>query len=291
MPQELSFRSAGVRCAARLYEPEAGRSQRPCVLIGHGFSLTQDDGLETYARAFAEAGLSALSFDYRYFGDSDGEPRQRFDRAAQRQDWLAAYGFAQGLDGVDRDRIITWGYSFGAGHLVALTAARRIRPAAALVLAPFVDGLRRIAATSPGTIIRVLPPALLDAAGVRRTIPVTAEPGSLAAMNLPGEAAGFARAVPEDSGWRNEITAGVFATVALHRPWLRARRIECPLWTGLGARDITTDAESVRGLARRAPRGELHRYPFDHFEVLLPRPAASIAGDQIAFLGRVGLLK
>jgi pimeloyl-ACP methyl ester carboxylesterase len=192
--------------------------------MGHGFSLTQDDGLDTYTRAFADAGLAALSFDYRCFGDSGGEPRQRFNRAAQRQDWLAAYEFARGLDHVDRDRVIPWGYSFGAGHLVALLTRRRIRPAAALVLAPFVDGLRRIAATPPGAILEVLPPALLDAVGVRRTIPVTAEPGSLGAMNLPGEAAGFARAVPDDSRWRSEITAGVFATVQAQEVSPRTRQ-------------------------------------------------------------------
>jgi pimeloyl-ACP methyl ester carboxylesterase len=257
--------------------------------MGHGFSLTQDDGLELYARTFTDAGLTALSFDYRFFGDSEVEPRQRFDRAAQRQDWLAAHEFAGGLERVDGDRIIPWGYSFGAGHLMTLLTRRRMRPAAALVLAPFVDGLRRIASTPPGTIIRVLAPAILDTLGLRRTIPVTAKPSSLGAMNLPGEAAGFARVVPDGSRWRNEVTAGVFATVALHRPWLRARRIDCPLWVGLGEKDITTDPDSIRELARRAPRGELHRYAFDHFEPFLPEPAERIAADQIAFLERVGL--
>jgi alpha/beta superfamily hydrolase len=30
--------------------------------------------LDAYAEAFAEAGYHALVFDYRHFGDSEGEP-------------------------------------------------------------------------------------------------------------------------------------------------------------------------------------------------------------------------
>ncbi len=258
--------------------------------MGHGFSLTQRDGLGSFAEVFAGAGVPAMSFDYRYFGDSGGEPRRRFRRSEQRADWLAAYRFASQLDGVDPDRIVPWGYSFGAGHLTTLLASGEIRPCAALMLAPFVDGLRRILATPPASILRLLPAAALDAAGVRRMIPVTGAPSDAAAMNFAGEAEGFERAVASDSTWENEISAGVLATVAFHRPWLRARGIECPLWVGLGTADITTEADSVRGLAMRARRGELHRYALDHFELLLPPHAESIAGDQIDFLSRIGLL-
>lgn len=289
MYRELEFSSEGVRCAARLFEPEGPRRLRPCVLMGHGFSLTTDDGLGRFGAAFAAAGLVAFAFDYRYFGRSGGEPRQRFRRAEQRQDWLAAHRMAAGLPGVDRERIVPWGYSFGGGHLVRLLAEGRLRAPAAIVLTPFVDGLRRVLAMRPGDLARVAPAAVADALGIRRTLPVAAEPGTAAAMSFPGEARGFARAVPAGSSWRNEVGAGVLATVALHRPWLRAKRIACPLWVGLGERDVTADPESVRGLARRAPRGELHRYPYDHFEPLLAENAPRLAADQVAFLRRVGL--
>lgn len=290
MPRELEFWSEGVACAARLYEPDSGSSPWPCILMGHGFSLTIDDGLELYARHFTAAGLAVVAFDYRFLGHSGGEPRQRFRPREQQQDWLAAASFAAGLDAVDPARLIPWGYSFGGGHLVALLAAGRIAAPAAITLVPFVDGLRRALSLDPAGALRSIGPALLDAAGIARTIPATAEPGSVGAMTFPGEAAGFERAVPEGSAWRNEIGAGVLATVALHRPFKRAGRIAAPLWVGFGEADITSHPDSVRGLARRAQRGELHRYPLDHFEVLLPEHAGAIAADQLAFLGRLDLL-
>jgi len=33
--------------------------------------------IDFFARRFAEAGMAALLFDYRFFGASGGEPRQR----------------------------------------------------------------------------------------------------------------------------------------------------------------------------------------------------------------------
>ena len=64
----------------------------------------------------------------------------------------------------------------------------------------------------------------------------------------------------------------------------------CPLWVGLGERDISVHKPAVERLAERAPRGELHRYDADHFDGFLGELPARIAGDQVAFLAREGLL-
>jgi dienelactone hydrolase len=77
---DVTFESAGTRCAAWLYRPvESGGGPAPCVVLAHGFSGVRDQRLDAYAERFAQAGLAALVFDYRYFGDSDGEPRQLLD--------------------------------------------------------------------------------------------------------------------------------------------------------------------------------------------------------------------
>ena len=71
-----------------------------------------------------------LVFDHRYLGDSGGEPRQRFRKRDQLQDWRSAVSFARTLDGVDPERIVLWGFSFSGGHVVengrrAMRASRR----------------------------------------------------------------------------------------------------------------------------------------------------------------------
>lgn len=281
--EELSFTSGGERCAAWRYGDGP-----TCVVMANGFSLTRHDGLPHYAEALAEAGASVLVFDHRHLGDSGGERRQRFRSAEQLEDWRNAIAYARGLDGVQR--IVLWGFSFSGGHVVKLAAQDGAGLAAALVHAPFLDGLARVLATRPGLVAWMLPRALADLAGRHTLIPVTAEPGGRGAMSLPGEAAGFAASVGPGSPWRNEISPGVFATIALHKPVARAGRISIPLWVGVGERDITVSAAAVERLAQRAPDAELHRYPLDHFEPLLAAGARRIADDQVGFLRRRGLL-
>src|ERR1051325_4636739 len=102
----------------------------------------------------------------------------------------------------------------------------------------------------------------------------------MAAMAFAGEADGFAAVVPPGSPWRNEISPGVFLTVALHRPVARAKKVTCPLWLGLGERDITVSGKAITRLAARAPQAELHRYPHDHFQLVLGgRGTAPNLGD------------
>lgn len=283
-----TFISSGTECAGWLYRPEGAKGDVPCVVMAHGFSLTRGDGLPYFAERFARAGLATFVFDYRFLGDSGGQPRQRIRQPEQRIDWLAAYTYAAGIEGVDSSRMAVWGYSMSGGHLAHLLGHGRIKPQAALFLAPFVDGLKRVLSSPPRTLGMVFPRALVDSLGRHHTIPATGEPGELGCMTLPGEAAGFARAVPEGSRWRDEASPGVFTAVALHRPWKKAKKIECPIWVGRGEQDITVDPGAVKKLADRAPRGQFHAYEGDHFD-LIAQEAERIADDQAAFLGSCGI--
>ncbi len=257
--------------------------------MAHGFSLTRHDGLPAYAERLAAAGAAVLVFDHRYLGDSGGVPRQRFRTLAQRQDWRAAVEFARRLDGVDPSRIVLWGFSFSGGVAVQ-TAAADARIAAVLALCPMLDGLSRALGTPPALSAWLLPRALADLLGRHNLVPVTGQPGGRAAMTLAGEADGFAAAVPKGSPWRNEISPGVFATVSLQRPVTQARRIAMPLWLGRGEHDVSVSGRAIERLAARAPAAELVRYPYDHFGAFIGDAPERVAGDQIDFLRRRGVL-
>jgi pimeloyl-ACP methyl ester carboxylesterase len=257
--------------------------------MGHGFSLTRHDSLDWYAEVFAAAGLAVLVFDYRHFGDSGGEPRQRFRRRLQVEDFHNAISFARAQPAVDPTRVAVWGFSFGGAHAVEMGIADAT-VAAVMVVCPFVDGLRRVRATRPGLAAWLIPRAFVDQLGRHALIPVTALPGERGAMSLPGEAEGFAATVPEGSPWQNQISPAIFLTVGLYRPFVRASELPMPLWVGMGERDITTAGSSVQRLAETAPQGELHRYPVDHFGPFQEQSARQIAGDQVKFLRRTQVL-
>ncbi|MCW2749352.1 MAG: alpha/beta hydrolase [Aeromicrobium sp.] len=289
--EDVSFPSGKDTCAAWLYRPEGADSATPCVVMAHGFSMTRHEGLETYAEALARAGAAVVVFDHRYLGDSGGQPRQHFRIKKQARDYEAAVSYARGLPGINPERIIVWGFSFSGGTAVNV-AANDPRIAGVMLMCPFLDGTPRVLGTirrTPLVAVRVMARAIKDLAGSHTLIPVTGPPGALAAMAFEGEAEGFAASAPAASPWRNEISPGIFATVALHRPVRKASKLGMPVWVGLGERDITVSRKAIERLAAKASRAELHRYDVDHFEPFYGKDPATIAADQADWLSRTGL--
>lgn len=307
---ELTFDSDGMACAAYLYWPAApsggevprapraprgdvSRGHVPCVVMAHGFGGTRDDGLPAYARRFAEAGLAVLLFDYRHLGASAGEPRQLIDVGRQHEDYHAAVRFARSLEGVDPDRIVLWGSSFSAGHVVAV-AARDFRVAAVIAQIPYADGLAATRQIMLRTMFRLAVVAVRDAvAGLLGRppvlVPVIGSPGQVAVITAPEAEPGMRALVPTDSRWRNEVTARTLLTLPLYRPLSRVDHLGMPVLVCVADDDrITPPGPAVR-MADRAPRGELRRYPVGHFKVYQGETFQQVVGDQVGFLRQHGL--
>ncbi|MDQ5809115.1 MAG: alpha/beta fold hydrolase, partial [Actinomycetota bacterium] len=135
---DVTFTSGGLRCAAWLHLPE-GEGPFPCVVMAHGFGGTRRDSIDPFAERFAAAGIAALVFDYRHFGESEGEPRQLLDLGLQQEDYRAAIAYVRSRAEVDAARIAVWGTSFSGGHAIHL-GARDPSLAAAVAQTPMVDG-------------------------------------------------------------------------------------------------------------------------------------------------------
>ncbi|GAA5147495.1 hypothetical protein GCM10023321_08430 [Pseudonocardia eucalypti] len=156
---EVAFPSSGDECRAWLFLPETGRA--PLVILGHGLGGTREDGLEPFARRFAEAGIAALVFAYRHFGDSGGQPRQLLDIGRQLEDRAAALAYARVPREIDPTRIALWGTSFGGGH-VQTAAARDGGVAAVVSQCPFTDGIAATGAAHPLSLLGSARLALRD---------------------------------------------------------------------------------------------------------------------------------
>lgn len=109
--------------ALTLWRPAAtGESRLPLIILCHGFCGVRGLLLPAYAGAFVRAGFAAITFDYRGFGDSEGE-RGRLLPALQAEDILTVTEWARMQPGIHRRRIGLWGTSLGGGH-VFVAAAR-----------------------------------------------------------------------------------------------------------------------------------------------------------------------
>jgi len=287
---DVRFDSGGTSCAAWLYRPDGGRSRAPCVILAHGFSGVRDQRLDAFAERFAEAGIAALAFDYRHFGDSGGEPRQLVDLGRQLEDWRAAVAFAGSLDGVDPARIAAWGGSLGGGHVMML-AARDPRLAAAVAQAPFADGLISLPSLGLVQTLRLTREGLRDQLRALRgrpphLIPVVGPAGTVRVLSAPSAEPGFRAITPRETTWRNEVAARVALRLAAYRPARQARRIRGPILFCLADGDDLTATRLALKAAERATRAEVRRYPCGHFDVYVGAWFERTVADQTAFLTR-----
>ena len=281
---EVGFVSGGVRCAGTLYRPDRGAGSVACVVMGPGGTLTRRDGMPAYAERFAAAGLAALAFDYRHWGDSGGEPRRWFSVRDQLEDWREAVAYARTLDGVDPDRIALWGMSFAGGH-VLLTAAEDPRIAAVVSIAPVADGVAfNLRPAPPGVVVRGLWRAVREVVTRRPvTVPVAGPPGTLAANAAPEALRGF-EALTAGSDWRNEVNSSPALAMFGYRPVRRAGDIKAPVLFQVGEHDGMAPFAPIEKAAATAPHAQLVRYPMDHFGCFSAEHIDRVAADQIEFL-------
>lgn len=295
--QDTTFLSNGVRCAAWHY----GDAQRPsstCIVMAHGFGATRHYGLDPYARRFRREGYDVLLFDYRHFGDSEGEPRGLIKVKRQHADWHAAITHARALG---YERIVLWGSSFAGGHVLHV-AADRPDVSAVISQVPHISGL----ATSLAKPLRELPQAigaiLLDAmsslVGRRHYIAAFGPVGSFAAMSTPGAYNSLVRMLPRDENgnasptWRayfdrnNRVAALALVETLLYSPGSRAEQIRCPVLLQAGRNDHTTPFDAARKAAERVLDCEFRAHNVDHFDVYLDQGFEAVVREQIDFLRR-----
>jgi fermentation-respiration switch protein FrsA (DUF1100 family) len=130
-----------------LFVPQDGDRPRAAITMAHGYAGVKEQGIEPFAKAFADAGFVVLLHDHRNFGASDGAIRGDVDPWRQIADWRYAISFLESLAGVDAKRIGLWGTSYAGGHAIVLGATdRRLRAIVSQVptISGFEQGQRRI---------------------------------------------------------------------------------------------------------------------------------------------------
>jgi len=288
--EEITFGSGDSFCRGSLVRPRSDEDPAPLVILGHGLGATREMRLDAYAERFAEAGIAALTFTYRHFGDSGGEPRQLLSISRQLDDWEAALEFGRTLPGIDRKRMAVWGSSFGGGHAITV-ASRHPELAAAVAQCPFTDGLASSAAYGPVSSIKTLPRLAADLGSMVTgrppvTIPVAGSPGEVALMNAPDALGGYLGLVPEQSSFVNSAAARIIPRLIAYRPGMKAAKVRIPIMFCVSLTDSVAPARPTLRHARRAPRGEIKTYDAGHFEFYVGDAFEEISTDQTEFLVR-----
>ena len=127
--QVVSFFSEGAKLKGLLRLPTEGDGPWPGIVQGPGWMGLHDSKLyERYHQSFTDAGYAVLVFDYRGFGDSEGERGLVFP-LRQAEDVRNAITYMQTREEVDPNRIGLFG-SAGTGGAIPIYVAsidRRVK--------------------------------------------------------------------------------------------------------------------------------------------------------------------
>lgn len=131
--QDVRFTSHGETLAGHLFLPghPAPTRGHPALVLAGPWTQVKEQTADTYAARLAERGFAALSFDFRHWGESGGEPRCYEAAGDKIEDLGAAVSYLSSIEEVDGARIGAFGVCFGAGYVLG-TAARddRVRAVA-----------------------------------------------------------------------------------------------------------------------------------------------------------------
>jgi pimeloyl-ACP methyl ester carboxylesterase len=254
--------------------PPQGPPSGAAIVLAHGAGGVKEAGLDPFARAFAADGHTALVFDYRHWGSSDGMPREFLNLRRQREDYESVIAFARGMADVDAAKVFIWGTSFAGMHAVGV-AARDPKLAGAIAQSPLVDGLAGASNVPILGALRVAGRAIADVFGSLlgrepRYIPVTTDPGTVGLIATPDAQPGremILRTLPADVNWPNRITARSLFNIARSRPARRAADIRCPFLMIVAQHDTMAPTKPAAKAAARAPRGQLFRSQGEHYDV------------------------
>lgn len=258
----------------------------PTILMGQGFATLWQFGTAGFIEAFNKAGFAVMTFDYRHFGASTGEPRQLIDINAQIEDWHCVLDFMLTDGRIDADRIGLWGSSLGGGHAISI-AARRDEAKALVVQVPHCAARMVKHDVAPGQMLQAALHIGLDkiknALGLAPHYVAVAKENGYCALPFPGWAAAYQRLVPANAEWINGIPARSLMAGMEYNPIDVAANVVCPTLFVFGSRDAGVPRESVEATIKRIRHAEAYCFNGDHFSVYEGPLHEDILARELAF--------
>jgi fermentation-respiration switch protein FrsA (DUF1100 family) len=112
--KNVAFYSRGSKLVGNLYAPTSGRG--PGVIVMGSWLTVKEQMPSNYAPLVEAAGLTALTFDFRGFGESEGEPRDVESPRDKAEDIRNAAAFLRTRSEVDPERVGVLAICASAGY-------------------------------------------------------------------------------------------------------------------------------------------------------------------------------
>ncbi len=268
-----------------LFVPANKKGGLPAISMAHGYAGVKEQGIEPFARVFADAGFVVLLHDHRNFGASDGAIRHDIDPWQQIADWRRAISYLEAQPDVDATRIGVWGTSYAGGHVLVLGATdRRVRAVVSQVptISGFEQGLRRIPPDAIAAIEAVFsederalfrgePPRRQAVVGTDTSVPASYRAKDAIDFYLQPIGAGI---------WENVVTVRSTRAARMYEPGIWLPRVSpTPLLLVVALNDTITVTDLALAAYERALQPKkLVTIPGGHFDPYLGQfPTSSAA--------------
>ena len=131
--KKVQFKSEGATLTGNLFMPANMEPSKtyPAIVVSGSWTTVKEQMAGLYAEKFAEEGFIALAFDFRNFGESEGEPRFYESPNLKKADIQSAVSFLETVPEVDATKIGAFGVCAGAMYTVmAASEDNRIKSVA-----------------------------------------------------------------------------------------------------------------------------------------------------------------
>ncbi len=131
--EKVTFKSEGLNLVGNIYLPEDYLAEKkyPAIIVSGSWTTVKEQMAGLYAKKLAEKGFITLAFDFRNFGESEGDPRFFESPALKKEDIKNAVSYLETIKSVDRSKIGAFGVCAGAMYtLMAASEDNRIQSVA-----------------------------------------------------------------------------------------------------------------------------------------------------------------
>ncbi len=291
--ENITFEACGEKISGWFYSPNDKSTAFPCVVLSHGFGGTKDLILEKYALKFVEKGYGAITYDYRHYGESQGEPKQLLSTTEQLDDLRAAVEYARSREEIDDEKIILWGTSAGAIYGIIIAGEDEKIAGVIAQCGSFdskEDSKLAVKREGIGFFLKMFIHAQRDKGRSRfglsrHIIPAYGVPNSTAFLRTKGVFDGVQRLAVDSKYFINEVCAGFMLMPRAQNPLISAENVKCPVQLLVCEKDEIISPKSHLKIEKiLGEKAEVKLYPIGHFDIYFDENFEKAVKDQLAFI-------